>query len=164
MTLHVSMPQRGARTVGSLADTSPLEQLAVICLRYWARDPVSQACLLARLADGLGAARGRSTLEVMNEMMEVVGRYGRRPFIRHGKSCDCLGADEAVFAGLIEAGVSGDPEDAVLFAGLIVRADMARPLAGLATEFAIALSGILRASSRSAPHLSVVGGGQAPLH
>ncbi|MDV4144955.1 hypothetical protein [Shimia sp. FJ5] len=144
MTRHTVIAQRGARRVGILADLSPVEQLAVSCLRIWSLDPASQTRLLAILAHGLGAVRARAALEVMNEMMHIASRYGRRPFIRHAPDCDCLGADEAVFAGLIEAALDDDPDEAGLFAALVVRPDVARPFAGLAMELAVALSSLLR--------------------
>ncbi|MEC8575938.1 MAG: hypothetical protein VXZ09_20120, partial [Pseudomonadota bacterium] len=70
---------------------------------------------------------------------------GRRALCRHGCHCRCLGADEAVFAHLIEAGANGDQEDAALLASLVVRPDMAMCFAGLAAEFGMALNKVVRA-------------------
>ena len=59
--------------------------------------------------------------------------------MRHGFECPCLGADESCFANLIVQAVDGDPEDAMLIASLLVRADMAHCAAALARDVGLAL-------------------------
>lgn len=136
----------GAQRVGLLTDLGSLEQLAVQCLRQWDRTPATQLRLTAQLAMKLGAGRGRNTQSVLNDLMEVGARYGRRPLSRHHQLCDCLGADEAIFACLIDTAANGDQEDAALLAALIIRPDMASCFAGLAAEFGLALAAILRSN------------------
>ncbi|GGE59835.1 hypothetical protein GCM10011517_29270 [Actibacterium pelagium] len=59
--------------------------------------------------------------------------------MRHELACQCLGADESCFANLIAEAAEGDPEDAMLIATLLVRADMAPCLAALARDVGLAL-------------------------
>ncbi|PSL21270.1 hypothetical protein [Shimia abyssi] len=134
----------GAQRVGRISDLSPVERLAVQYLREWNSTPADQSRLTACLSTGLGQTRGRNTLDVLNDLMEIGAHYGRRPLMRHGRSCDCLGADEAVFACLVESAASAEYEDATMLAALIVRPDMARNFVGLAAEFGMALSALLR--------------------
>lgn len=138
---------RGGQRVGLLDDLGDVERLAVHWLRSWGRDPVGVAHLEASLAVGLGPSHARNIKDVFQDMMEVGRLYGRRALCRHGRQCRCLGADEAVFAHLVQAGADGAQEDAALLAALVVRPDMAMCFAGLAAEFGMAL----RKTAQSAP-------------
>lgn len=142
---------RGAQRVGLLEDLGDVERLAVHWLRSWGRDPVGQGQLSAALGRGLGADRARNAQAVFDDMMEVSRQYGRRALCRHGCNCQCLGADEAVFATLVEAAATGAQEDATLLAALIVRPDMAMCLAGLAAEFGVVLAALTRRVAQKAP-------------
>ena len=137
---------RGAERVGWLEDLGDIERLAVRWLRAFGRDPDGQAHLDAALTVGLGPDQARNIKAVFEDMMHVGRQYGRRALCRHGCHCRCLGADEAVFAHLIEAGANGAQEDAALLASLVVRPDMAMCFAGLATEFGMALTKVARAA------------------
>lgn len=139
-------PHRGGQRVGLLEDLGDVERLAVRWLRSWGRDPVGIAHLETTLTVGLGPDQARNIKGVFEDLMEVGRQYGRRALCRHGCHCRCLGADEAVFAHLIEAGASGDQEDAALLASLVVRPDMAMCFAGLAAEFGMALHKVARAA------------------
>lgn len=137
---------RGAQRVGLIEDLDRVERLAVRWLRHWGRDPEGQAALENALGMALGVDRARSVSGVFADLMEVGHQFGRRPLCRHGLFCQCLGADEAVFAHLIEAASSGETEEAALLASLIVRPDMAMCYAGLATEFGLAMAAMIRAT------------------
>ncbi|MBO9398907.1 hypothetical protein J7399_15845 [Shimia sp. R9_1] len=136
---------RGAQRVGLLEDLNDVERLAVRWLRHWERDPEGQAALQNSLGMALGPERARNVSGVFADLMQVGHQFGRRPLCRHGLYCNCLGADEAVFAHLIEAASNGENEDAALLASLIVRPDMALCFSGLAAEFGIALAAFTRA-------------------
>lgn len=136
---------RGAQRVGLLEDLDDVERLAVRWLRHWQRDPEGQAALERTLGMALGQERARNVSGVFADLMEIGEKYCRRQLCRHGLYCNCLGADEAVFAHLVEAAANGETEDAALLAALIVRPDMALCFSGLAAEFGIALAAFARA-------------------
>lgn len=141
----------GSRRVGWLADLAPTERLAVHCLRACGRNAGADTQLTADLAMALGPARARNTKAVLTELMECAQIYGRRPLCRHACTCDCLGADEAVFAALIGHAANGEQDEAAQLSALIVRPDMARNFAGLATEFSFAMSAMTRKASPYVP-------------
>ncbi|WP_270732357.1 hypothetical protein [Shimia sp. Alg240-R146] len=141
----------GARRVGWLADLPAAERMAVRCLRAIGRDAASDTQLTADLALALGPARGHSTKAVLNELMQVAQYYGRRPLCRHADTCDCLDADEAVFAALVGYALNSAQEDATLMASLLVRPDMAQCFAGLATEFGLAMDAMTRTAAPFVP-------------
>ncbi|WP_209098663.1 hypothetical protein [Shimia sp. R10_1] len=135
---------RGAQRVGLLGDLDDVERLAVRWLRHWDRDPEGQAALVTSLGMALGQDRARNVSGVFADLMEIGQQFGRRQLCRHGLYCDCLGADEAVFAHIVEAASNGETEDAAMLASLIVRPDMALCFSGLAAEFGIALAAFAR--------------------
>lgn len=151
----------GARRVGWLADLRTTERLAVRCLRACGRDVCTDAQLTADLSMALGPARGNNTRAVLTELMTCAQTYGRRPLCRHACTCDCLGADEAVFAALVGHAINGEQEDAAVLAALLVRPDMARAFAGLVTEFGFAMDLMARNCTALPTHTHA---SQAALH
>ncbi|TCL00625.1 hypothetical protein BXY66_3272 [Shimia isoporae] len=154
-------PSPGARRVGWLSDLAPAERMAVRCLRACGRPAGADDQLNADLAMRLGPARGRVTREVLDELMHCARAYGRRPLCRHACNCDCLGADEAVFAALVGHAVHGELEETAQLSSLIVRPDMARNFAGLITEFGFAMDVMTRNAAAQIPQTHGV---QAVVH
>lgn len=131
---------KGARRVGWLADLSPAERAAVRCLRACGRSAQSETQLSADLAMSLGPDRARNTKAVLVELMQCAQFYGRRPLCRHACACECLGADEAVFAALVNHALAGEQEEATVLSALLVRPDMAQAFSGLVIEFSFAMA------------------------
>ena len=75
----------------------------------------------------------------LDRLCSLCAAYGRRPLIRHGLKCACLGADENCFAQMIAAASEGAREDAMMLASLIVRPDFAPALASLSEELGLTL-------------------------
>ena len=57
----------------------------------------------------------------------------------HAITCKCIGSDESCFANFIATAATGEHEDAMLIATLLVRADFAPIITSLATDFGLAL-------------------------
>ncbi len=57
----------------------------------------------------------------------------------HSVQCACLGADESCFANFIATAATGEREDAMLIATLLVRPDVAPIVTSLAADFGLAL-------------------------
>jgi len=103
------------------------------------------------LAQSLGHQKAEHALASLSELCSLCTRHGRRPLMRHGLKCKCVGADEACFAHFIGAATDGAREDAMLIATLLVRPDVAPVITALATEFGLALKQMDLAERRTAP-------------
>jgi hypothetical protein len=130
---------RGGAPVGYLAELEPVEAGAVTYLRMWFDGAEAREQVRRDLASALGADRGEAAAQRVETMFELCVQYARRPLMRHGVQCKCLGADESCFANFIGYASDGAREDAFLMAANIVRPDMAASLVGLAEEFGLAL-------------------------
>ena len=144
--------RRGAAPVGYLEDLGAVEAGAVMYFRLWAEGSEAQAQVWAEFADALGPTGGREALGALEQLVSLCARHARRPILRHGVACKCIGGDEACFANFIAAAAGGEREDAMLIATLLVRPDVAPLLVGLAERLGLALRRM--AGVRRAPPLS----------
>lgn len=130
---------RGGATVGHLQDYDAITAAAVIYLRMWCDSVETQAIVMHDLTGALGTGRGRKAIEAFGDLCGMCARHGRRPLTRHALHCKCVGADEASFGHFIATAAEGDRDDAMLFATLLVRPDIAPIVTSLAAEFGFAL-------------------------
>ncbi|WP_170337056.1 hypothetical protein [Ruegeria arenilitoris] len=130
---------RGGAAVGRLSDLSPLEAGAVMYLRLWSEGVDGRADAASDFDIALGADQGRAAMLTLDRLCSLCAHHGRRPLVRHGLGCACLGADENCFAQMIAAASEGAREDAMMMASLIVRPDFAPALASLSEELGLAL-------------------------
>lgn len=126
--------QRGARPVCHLQDLDPIEIAAVLYLRLWYNGPEAQASVWNDFASSLGQQRGRAALSNFERLCDLCLRHARRPLLRHGSHCACVGSDEACFANFIATSAEGEHEDAMMLACLMIRADVAPIAVGLAQQ------------------------------
>lgn len=131
--------RRGAASVGYLTDLPPIEAASIGFLRSWCDSEGSQLGVTREFTRALGDEAGTQAVRMLHQLCAICTDHGRRPLMRHGLNCSCLGADEACFANLISAGSEGAREDAMMLASLIVRVEMAPMLASLAVDFGMAL-------------------------
>ena len=131
--------RRGGAPVGLVSDLDPIEAGAVIYLRLYCAGVEARRQAERDFALSLGPKHGPVALNSLGRICELCAEHGRRPLMRHSVSCKCLGADEACLANLVAAAGTGDREDAMLLAALMVRPDMAPHLAGLAETLGLAL-------------------------
>lgn len=128
---------RGGAAVGRLDELGAVEAGAVLCLRLWcAGDGAERAAFEAET----GPFGGREALSAIGSLCALCLSYGRRPLMRHHLTCACLGGDEACIAQLVAAALSGDRDDAMMIAVLVVRADMAPTAVQLAERAGAALA------------------------
>jgi hypothetical protein len=106
---------RGAAPVAVLAELPAVEMAAVLALRLWCSGAEGRARLAADLALALGAAAADAD-HGLSELIRLVVQGGRRPMMRHGIDCPCVGGDESAFAQMVAAAAGGDREDALIFA------------------------------------------------
>lgn len=137
--MNMPLKHRGAATVGHLQDYDAITAAAVIYLRMWCDSPETQADFINDMTHTLGSGRGRKAVEAFGELCGMCIRHGRRPLARHSLNCKCVGADEASFGHFVATAAEGDRDDAMLFATLLVRPDVAPIVTSLAAEFGHAL-------------------------
>ncbi len=130
---------RGGAPVGYLTELDSIEAASVIYLRLWCAGPDAQSQVCNDLVTCLGPEKGQKSLESFQTLCSLCARHGRRPLMRHAVHCKYLGADEACFANFISTAATGDRDDAMLIATLIVRADVAPLLTSVAADFGLAL-------------------------
>lgn len=125
------MPSPGGRPVGRLDALPPLPGLAVRALRRWCDEgPMALARDLA----------GPEAADAFDALCRHCLAACRRPLMRHGAGCPCLGADEAVFARLVELAAEGAREEALWIACALVRPEAALSLLALAEQAGLALA------------------------
>lgn len=153
-------PPRGGASVGLLNDLPPLEAGAVRYLRHWFSGAEARSDLHQAFHGKLGAPIAESAFESFGALCDFCVKHGRRPLVRHGMTCSCLGADENCFANLVAAAAAGDLEDAELLASLIVPPKRAHQLCHLAVQCGLYLQQI----SQNAPPRRTYRPGNATLH
>lgn len=121
----------GAFPVAVLERLSGAEALTVRCLRGWSD---GNDAVLALLAPAIGPAKARACLASLTEVMRIVTRHGRRPIVCHGAGCACVGSDEAVFARFVSTAATGEREDAMLIASLLVDGPLLLPMTEAARQ------------------------------
>lgn len=140
---------RGSAPVGHLEELDPIGTASVCYLRLWSEGPVARASLCEDVFPGIGKAHGDHALATFEELCSLLGRFGRRPLMRHSAGCRCLGSDEACFALLVATAADGDREEATLIATLLVRADVSPMVAAAASKFGLALKRMRLLSARA---------------
>jgi predicted amidophosphoribosyltransferase len=108
-------------------------------LRLWSEGKSGRADAASDFDIALGQDHGRAAMLSLDRLCSLCAHQGRRPLVRHGLGCACLGADENCFAQMIAAASEGAREDAMMMASLIVRPDFAPALASLSEELGLAL-------------------------
>ncbi len=137
--MSIAQNNRGGASVGLITELDGIEAASVIYLRLWSDGPKAQARVWNDFASSLGSERGRRALKSLEDLCSLCAKHGRRPLMRHSVHCKCLGADESCFANFIATAATGEREDAMLIATLIVRPDAAPMITALAADFGHAL-------------------------
>lgn len=129
----------GAASVGRLTDLDPVEAGAVLYLRLCWDNPDALAALTDDFTPLLGPSAGSVAARSFVQLAVMCQSHGRRALCAHALTCACLGGDEACFARLVADAANGAREDALMMAMLLVRADFAPIVTGLAQEAGLAL-------------------------
>jgi hypothetical protein len=162
MTMSAQM--RGGAPVGFLTELEAIEAASIIYLRLWCGGTDQQVEVIDDLTASLGEAYGHKAGRSFEDLCRLCAQHGRRPLMRHSVQCKCIGADEACFANLIAAAATGDREDAMMIAMLIVRPDFAPLLTYLAADFGLALKRMNLCSLRAGPNSQAHHSPNSTLH
>lgn len=143
--------KRGGAPVGFVTELDGIEAASVIYFRLWGEGPDAQTSVWNDFTATLGPDQGKRALNAFEHLCGLCAQYGRRPLMRHSVSCKCLGSDESCFANFIAAAATGEREDALLIATLLVRPDVAPLITSLASDFGLAL---MRMKLRAPAHMA----------
>ena len=150
MTTAQTTP-RGGVTVGTLSDLPPLEAGAVIYLRHWFSGAETRAQMRRDFEVNFGPEAAEAAFEAFGSLCNFCAAHGRRPLVRHGMTCNCLGADENCFANLLASAAEGQDDDAHILASLIVTPRKASELTRLASDCGLLMQQIMGVQP---PHLA----------
>jgi len=140
----MTRPCRGGAPVGHVTELGPVEAGAVLYLRLWSEGQAGRDAMIRDFEVTCGPSEGGRAARAFGELCDLCAGCGRRPLMRHGVTCRCLGADESCFANLVAAAGAMEREDAMLLATLLVRPDVAPALVGLAETVGVALQRMAR--------------------
>jgi len=141
----------GAGAVGRVDDLPRIEAGAVHALRLWFSGPAGKAVVWNRLAHRFGPREGRARLRALERCLALMVDGARRPIMRHGLACPCLGADEWVLARMFAAAARTDRGGAMLLACDLVRPDVAPAMIDHAGRVAPCLAFLAEARSGASP-------------
>ena len=161
MTVHETIARRpppdpgaeaGGATVGDLRAMDGARALAILMFRDWFEGGCGQARVADLFEEALGAAAGPVATDAFGACLDGLGRHARRPLVRHALQCNCVGADEAVFAQLLESAATGAREDAMMILSLIVPGDRGVLLLREAEAAGLAIMRVARTMARGSTH------------
>lgn len=127
-----TLARRGGAAVATMGSLPGPERRLVAMLRLWAEGGAGRAQLSADLPP--------ATLGLFRDLVTLLAETGRRPLLRHALDCHCVGSDEAVFAHFVTTAATGEREDAMMIATLLMRVDMAPLAVSLAQSLGLALA------------------------
>jgi hypothetical protein len=138
MNTHARSP--GRVSVGQLSEQPAFEACIVTYLRLWADGEESQIRLQQMLIELCGPTRGVHMTKRWAELVALFAQFHRRSITHHALDYPRLGADEAWFANFMATAATGEREDALMLATLMIRHDIAPMLADLAQQFGLGLT------------------------
>jgi hypothetical protein len=137
--------------VGRIEDLDPVGVELVGLLRRLTAGPAARATAEALLDRRAGPDMAQRVIAAFDGFWRQIALHGRRPLMRHGTGCTCLGADEACLATLVEAAAEGAREDALLMACLVVRPDLSPMVVADAAALGLALHRLVLRAPRPEP-------------
>ncbi|WP_116085260.1 hypothetical protein [Tropicimonas sp. IMCC34011] len=143
--MSMAWRHRGGAPVARLDAMPEAEATVIRYLRRWLDGPDGQALVWCELAED-GAAPDFA------DLCALLIERGRRPFACHHADCVCVGADESAFANMVMAAATGEREDAMLIATLIVRSDLAGAAAYLSESVGLAVLRRTQIAARAQTH------------
>jgi hypothetical protein len=106
----------------------------ILSVRLWMDGPDGQAEVWRGFAQCFGTSQGRTELRQFETLLTCLCTNARRPLVRHGRGCMCVGSDEAILRTLVHEAARGDLAEASCIASLLVPACHAEPIALMAAQ------------------------------
>ncbi|MGB0660037.1 MAG: hypothetical protein ACPGNV_07635 [Mangrovicoccus sp.] len=129
----------GAAAIGWLSHLPEAEAETVVFLRLWCDGEIGQAEVRAAFEQRFGGSLASQMAQDLHDLVSLLTRHARRPLCRHEVTSPCVAMDECALARFIGIAARGDHEDALMFAMLLVRPDIAPGLTTLAQQVGVAL-------------------------
>ncbi|SIT76151.1 hypothetical protein SAMN05421665_0319 [Yoonia rosea] len=140
---------KGASVVGQLTDVAPWEAELIMSVRFWMAGADSQTEVWNGFAQNFGTVEGLAELRNFECLLSDLCRFARRPLVRHGLGCTCIGSDEAILQTLVREAARGDLAEAAMIASLIVPARHAEPVALMAARVGLAMQRMVQTAPAS---------------
>lgn len=134
----------GSSIVGRLTDIPPWEAELILSMRLWMDSHEGQAEVGKGFTRCFGPAGGRAEIRQFERLLTALCAYARRPLVRHGLGCVCIGSDEAVLQTFVREATRGDLAEAAMIASLIVPASHAEHVALMAAQVGMAMQCMAR--------------------
>ncbi|WP_306151309.1 hypothetical protein [Roseovarius sp. MMSF_3281] len=147
----------GTSVVGKLTDIAPWEAELILSMRFWMDGPEGQAEVWGGFARCFGAAEGRAEMRGFESLFTSICTHARRPLVRHGLGCNCIGSDEAILRTLVREAARGDLAEAAMIASLLVPACNAEQIALLAAQVGRAMQRMAQRTPTQKPTRSQTG-------
>jgi len=136
--------QTGAAVVNSLTALPAWEAELVLSMRFWLDGTEGREQVWNSFAQSFGTTEGRAHLRLFEGLLSSLCSHARRPIVRHGLGCTCIGSDEAVLLTLVREATKGDIAEAALIASLLVPAAQAELIALKSAELGRAMQRMTR--------------------
>jgi len=125
---------RGGETIASLRSMEPWQSELIVLLRTWCSGPEGPSDVMDKLRVNLSHSEAVDAYRAAGRLLQKVSETTYRPLVRHGISCPCVGADEALLVHLVRLASDGQLQDAALMAGLLSGPSHAEHIGILAGE------------------------------
>lgn len=132
MTQMSAIP--GNAVVGRLTEVAPWEADLIMSMRLWMENADGQRDVWNSYARCYGSTEGHAKMQQFETLLMCLCSHARRPLVRHGLGCDCIGSDEAVLQTLVREAARGDLAEASMIASLLVPASHAEMIAIYAAQ------------------------------
>ncbi|MWB79076.1 hypothetical protein GLS40_13635 [Pseudooceanicola sp. 216_PA32_1] len=113
-------------------------------IRFWMDGPEGRDEVWNGFARCFGATAGRAEMRSFESLLTSLCTFARRPLVRHGLGCTCIGSDEAILTTLAREAICGDLAEATMIASLLVPVRHAEPVALLAAQVGPAMQRMAR--------------------
>ena len=142
MTQMSAIP--GNAVVGRLTEVAPWEADLIMSMRLWMENADGQRDVWNSYARCYGSDEGHAKMQQFETLLTCLCSHARRPLVRHGLGCDCIGSDEAVLQTLVREAARGDLAEASMIASLLVPASHAEMVAIYAAQVGQAMKEMSR--------------------
>jgi len=133
-----------AAPVARLDSLPRLQAWCVTALRQWMGGAAGREALAADLTARHGADAAPALLNRLAGTLDLLARHGQRHFAHNPAGSDAVSPDEAFVAHFVATAATGEREEALMLAMLLVRADLAPALVARAQALGL---GVLRVDS-----------------
>lgn len=103
-------PPKGAATVGKLTELDEAMQVFVLYMRRWTSGAENRDGVWTDAVERFGTVGAWKVIAALDFYLLAVSTHAVRPIQCHGKTCNCLGEDEATLMEIVRnAGCQNGP-------------------------------------------------------